>query len=122
MVVVVDESVGQAWGSSLAPTDLGLLPLNLLPSFLSTVTIPCGLFSCPGFLSSLCGFFFFLSSPRLNVPVVSAPETESILRSRNQTAELSLSPDVGGHTDAEPSGYLTPREWPCRVISLTLGA
>lgn len=111
------------------PGDLPLLlliwvsfPSTSSPLFFLLSPFPVVFSLAQGFSLPCVAFFFFLSSPRLNVPVVSAPETESILRSRNQTAELSLSPDVGGHTDAEPSGYLTPREWPCRVISLTLGA
>lgn len=58
----------------------------------------------------------------LNVAVVSAPETEPLPRSKKQIGMLSLSPGVGGHTEAEPFGHLTPGEWHCRVISLTLRA
>lgn len=105
---------GTGRGSFLAPN------LSTLPLLSFCCHIPCGLFSCPGFLSSPCGFS--LSSPMLNVAVVSSPETEPIPRSKKQIGMLSLSPDVGGHTDAEPFGHLSCREWHYRVIPLTLRA
>lgn len=105
---------GAGCGSFLAPN------LSSLPLLSFCYHIPCGLFSCPGFFSSPCGFS--LASPVLSVAVVSAPETEPLPRSKKQIRMLSLRPDVGGHTDAEPFGHLTPREWHCRVISLTLRA
>ncbi|XP_044087605.1 secretory carrier-associated membrane protein 5 isoform X1 [Neovison vison] len=58
------------------------------------------------------------SNEMLRVPVVYAPETEPIPRSRKKTG-VSLRCDVGG-TRLEmhsPPVYLTPREWKCWVIA-----
>lgn len=99
-------SGGSGWEGGTGRASSLATNLSPLPLLSFCCQIPCGLFSCPGFFSSPCGFS--LSYPMLNVGVVSAPETEPIPRSKKQIGMLSLRPDVGGHADADGIARSSP--------------